>query len=152
MRNMFPEIFNKFYVADGKIYRIDLDFKPGAPTWEIEGDDSHVKKRIDSWMEHYFAKKPLSPWELPLDFSGLTPFTEKVLRRIGEVPFGSISTYKEIAHPAVRAAGQICRRNRFPLIIPCHRIIASSGKLGGYLGTDPFRIQIKAMLLDFEKN
>lgn len=81
------------------------------------------------------------------DISRLTEFQRKVLKAALEVPRGQVRTYAEIAKiignpKAVRAVGQALRRNPIPILIPCHRVIASDGTLGGYAGKlgDPRKI------------
>jgi len=68
-----------------------------------------------------------------------TQFQVKVWKAILTIPKGEVRTYKEIAvhigHPrAYRAVATACRKNPLPIIIPCHRVIASNGKIGDYLG------------------
>ncbi len=72
-----------------------------------------------------------------LDLSGLTPFQRKALEVVKTIPYGETRTYKwvarEMGNPkAARAVGQALKRNPYPIIIPCHRVIRSNGKLGGY--------------------
>ncbi|MDD5167082.1 MAG: methylated-DNA--[protein]-cysteine S-methyltransferase [Candidatus Omnitrophica bacterium] len=67
----------------------------------------------------------------------LTPFTRRVYQAVLSIPLGQVRTYKWVAKKigspkACRAVGQVLKRNPYPLIIPCHRVIASSGKIGGY--------------------
>lgn len=74
-----------------------------------------------------------------LDFSGITPFQEKVLRMEHRVPYGRVTTYGRLAEQtgnpgAARAVGNMLARNPFPLIIPCHRAIRSDGSVGGFQG------------------
>ncbi|MGB0718019.1 MAG: methylated-DNA--[protein]-cysteine S-methyltransferase [Alphaproteobacteria bacterium] len=73
---------------------------------------------------------------LPLDPVG-TPFQLKVWSAIQQIPVGSVSTYKKLAHKiglenAHRAAARGCAANKIALLIPCHRVIRSNGTLGGY--------------------
>ena len=68
----------------------------------------------------------------------MTPFAKKVYKTVLGIPVGEVRTYKWVAKNAgrpraYRAAGQILKNNPYPLIIPCHRVIESSGRLGGYV-------------------
>ena len=68
-----------------------------------------------------------------------TDFQIKVWNEIKKIPKGSVRTYKEIAiainHPkSYRAVANACKKNPYPIIIPCHRVIASKGGIGGYFG------------------
>jgi O-6-methylguanine DNA methyltransferase len=79
-------------------------------------------------------------------------FYKKVLTEVAKVPYGETTSYSQIAQKlnnpkAARAVGSANARNPLPIIIPCHRIIANNGKLGGYGGG----IKMKKYLLKFEK-
>ncbi|MBM7582752.1 methylated-DNA-[protein]-cysteine S-methyltransferase [Caldicoprobacter guelmensis] len=87
---------------------------------------------------------------VPVDIEG-TPFQMKVWKALQSIPYGQVQSYKEIAekigHPkAPRAVGRACGANPVPIIIPCHRVVAASGKLGGFSGG----IEIKKVLLNLE--
>jgi methylated-DNA-[protein]-cysteine S-methyltransferase len=82
----------------------------------------------------------------------MTPFAKKVYQVVLSIPLGQVHTYQWVAKKAgkpraYRAVGQILKNNPWPLIIPCHRVIKSDKKLGGYL----FGIKAKRLLLDLEK-
>jgi methylated-DNA-[protein]-cysteine S-methyltransferase len=90
-------------------------------------------------------------FEVPLDFSGVSPFTQSVLTATSRVPFGQLSTYRDIAQQvgrpaATRAVGNALGRNPIPVIVPCHRIVRSDHSLGGYTGG----VEIKQRLLSLE--
>jgi methylated-DNA-[protein]-cysteine S-methyltransferase len=82
----------------------------------------------------------------------MTPFAKKVYQVVSRIPIGEVRTYKWVAQKAgkpeaSRAVGQILKRNPYPLIIPCHRVINSDNKIGGYA----FGVNKKKLLLDMEK-
>jgi methylated-DNA-[protein]-cysteine S-methyltransferase len=90
-------------------------------------------------------------FEVPLDVSGVTPFTRSVLQATAEVPFGRLTSYRGIAEKigkpsATRAVGNALGRNPIPVIIPCHRVVRSDASLGGYTGG----LEIKERLLAHE--
>jgi methylated-DNA-[protein]-cysteine S-methyltransferase len=67
----------------------------------------------------------------------MTSFTKKVYKAVLKIPFGEVRTYKwvakKIGHPqAYRAVGNTLNKNPWPIIVPCHRVVASGGKLGGF--------------------
>lgn len=69
----------------------------------------------------------------------VTPFQKKVYEALLRIPKGQVRTYTQIARAvgkpkAARAVGQACKRNRWAPEIPCHRVVASDGRLGGYSG------------------
>jgi methylated-DNA-[protein]-cysteine S-methyltransferase len=86
-----------------------------------------------------------------LDLTGATPFQRAVWQSTGEIPFGQTRSYSWVAgragNPrAVRAAGQALSVNPLPIIVPCHRVLAKNGGLGGFSGGLP----VKKMLLELE--
>ena len=90
---------------------------------------------------------------LTTDISILTEFQQQVLQATQQIPRGRIATYMDIARKignpkAVRAVGQALGRNPIPIVIPCHRVIASNGSLGGYSGGGG--LETKAKLLQLE--
>lgn len=99
----------------------------------------------------YLAGHPISP-ELPVDLSALPPFTQRVLHVCRTIPFGVTWSYAQLADAlgcphAARAVGQALARNPAPLVIPCHRVVGSDGRLTGFLGG----LDRKRALLQHEK-
>ncbi len=105
-----------------------------------------IAKRLKAY---FGGHKVLFPDEL--DLSLATPFQRKVWQTTRLIPYGETRSYswlaKEIGKPkAVRAIGQALGRNPLPIIIPCHRVISSNSKLGGFSGG----LEIKRQLLSLE--
>lgn len=103
-------------------------------------------------LSAYFRKEQ-TQFELPIDWSVMTPFQELVLRAVYAIPYGRISRYGDIARQvgrpkAVRAVGRANATNPIPIIIPCHRVLGSDGKLHGY--SAPNGLETKAWLLRLE--
>ncbi len=101
-------------------------------------------------LQDYFERK-LTKFDLPCRPEG-TDFQMKVWRELQEIPYGSVISYGELAKrigmpTAARAVGAANGSNPIPIVIPCHRVIGSNGKLTGYGGG----VQIKETLLRLEK-
>jgi methylated-DNA-[protein]-cysteine S-methyltransferase len=99
---------------------------------------------------HYLDKGTFLP-PFPLDVDLGTPFQKKVWEALLEIPFGETRSYLQISEAVEqprsdRAVGQACGRNPIAVMIPCHRVLGSGGKLGGYSGG----LHIKKALLDLE--
>jgi len=97
----------------------------------------------------YFAGE-LQAFDLPLEMVG-TDFQKRVWRELRNIPYGETRSYGQLAERigaprAVRAVGAANGRNPIPIIVPCHRVIGSSGKLVGFGGG----LEWKRMLLDLE--
>ena len=89
-------------------------------------------------LDQYFAGER-SAFELPLDWQLTHGFSRRVLQATAHIPFGAVSSYKEVAGAAGsplghRAAGNALGHNPMPIVVPCHRVLHSGGGLGGYTG------------------
>lgn len=90
-------------------------------------------------LERYFAGERISFDDLPFDDSHATPFQQCAWRLTRSIPYGSTRTYDSLAraagHPnAARAIGQCMAHNPLPIIVPCHRVLGSTGDLRGFGG------------------
>ena len=99
----------------------------------------------------YFAGERVSFDQVELEVDGWTPFQLDVLRALRNVPYGEVVSYGDLArlagHPrAQRAAGTFCAHNRYPLVVPCHRVVAAHGP-GAYPGLG---VEYKRRLLALE--
>lgn len=99
-------------------------------------------------LRSYFAGK-LEIFDLPLSPQG-TPFQLEVWRRLCEIPYGETISYGELARRignpnASRAVGLANGSNPIPIVIPCHRVIGSNGKLTGYGGGLPIKEKLLAL-------
>jgi methylated-DNA-[protein]-cysteine S-methyltransferase len=93
-------------------------------------------------VEAYFAGRPVAFDEVDLELDWCTPFQRAVAEALRRIPYGETVTYGELAiaagYPnAHRAVGTFCAANRFPLVLPCHRVVSAAG-IGSYgsLGSD----------------
>ena len=101
-------------------------------------------------LDEYFEGQRRA-FDLSLDLRGLPVFTLSVLKELARVPYGETTTYGALAakvgHPrAARAVGTVMHRNRIPIVLPCHRVVGSTGRLTGYAGG----LDLKARLLELE--
>jgi AraC family transcriptional regulator of adaptative response/methylated-DNA-[protein]-cysteine methyltransferase len=115
----------------------------------IPGNHPHLDRLRDE-LTDYFAGQ-LSEFGVPIVVRG-TPFQESVWNELLRIPFGETRSYAEIARKigaakACRAVGHANGQNRVAILIPCHRVIASGGTLGGYGGG----LDRKQFLLDLER-
>lgn len=106
----------------------------GARVLRSAGPLDEIRRQLDE----YFAGSRRR-FELETDISRLTPFNQKVLHRLARVPYGEVTTYGDLAAQAgrpraARAVGSVMNRNPLPIVLPCHRVIGSTGRLVGYAG------------------
>lgn len=107
-------------------------------------------KQLAVLLKRYFTGRP-TEFKLTLDFDTATVFQRQVWCITRTIPFGTTRTYGWIAEmlgdPAARrAVGQALNANPLPLLVPCHRVIAADGKLGGFSG----KVELKSRLLRLE--
>ena len=93
-----------------------------------------VRRQLDA----YFAGRR-HEFDLPIDWRLVRGFAGDVLRATARIPFGAVSTYREVAAEAgspnaYRAAGNALGSNPVPIVVPCHRVLHAGGGLGGYTG------------------
>ncbi len=137
-----------FPIASGRGYSGWRErFAPGCRSRhdeEANGDFIvQVREFIDGTRRHF---------EMPIDLRA-TPFQQRVFKLVSEIEWGHTRSYKEVAQllgdeRAVRAVGTAVGANPLALVIPCHRVVGSGGKLQGYAGG----VQVKAKLLAAEQS
>ena len=91
---------------------------------------------VEQQLEEYFSGRRRR-FEVPVDLSKITPFQQSVLRITASIQSGTVWTYRQVAvamgNPkASRPVGSALAHNPVPIVVPCHRVIASDGSLGGY--------------------
>jgi O-6-methylguanine DNA methyltransferase len=133
--------------SDDEILNLVREQFPGGALAEPAQDLPllhQVKKAVLEYLNHG-APLPLPP----LDTGKSTPFQREVWNALLQIPFGETRSYLEISRAvgrpgAARAVGRACGRNPIALLIPCHRVVASGGKLGGFsCGLDYKRALLK---------
>jgi O-6-methylguanine DNA methyltransferase len=149
---------------DGKLWGASLHDEAHPKTedefeWRLGKTEKWVRRKSGSGSEalvraaeqvaDYFAGRLLQ-FDLPLAFRG-TPFQVRVWQQLTRIPFGGTQSYGEIAEGigqpgSFRAVGNANGKNRLPLIVPCHRVVAAGGKLGGFTGG----VGLKKRLLEHE--
>lgn len=138
-------------IGEGQILHLALEgWGPRLPRQdEPTGEDLRTADMLHAQLDEYFAGRRRE-FDLPLDLRG-TEFHRAVWEVLRRIPFGEVRTYGEVAwiagYPrAARAVGTACSRNPVMLIVPCHRVVAANGILGGYW----YGLDMKRMLLRLE--
>jgi methylated-DNA-[protein]-cysteine S-methyltransferase len=110
---------------------------------------SSVLKEAMHQLERYFARK-LRRFDLPLAQHG-TDFQRRVWAMMRDIPYGETATYGGMAMAlgsGPRAVGMACGRNPIPIIVPCHRVLGSGGKEGGFSGGQGLPTKRKLLALE----
>jgi O-6-methylguanine DNA methyltransferase len=123
--------------------------KLNSATTQLQESNSEIGPYLQELSEYFAGKR--RQFSLPLDLRG-TDFQLACWHALLEIPYGETCSYRDIAqaigHPhAYRAVGMSNNRNPVAIIVPCHRVIASSGSLCGYGGG----LDLKRKLLDLEQ-
>ncbi|MFA6978226.1 MAG: methylated-DNA--[protein]-cysteine S-methyltransferase [Ignavibacteriaceae bacterium] len=135
------------------ICHIDLNSKSGSKLFQkktkLQASDQ-IFFGLPDQLKKYFDSE-LKTFKVPLDIQGTT-FQLQVWNELMNIPFGEVVTYKDIAvriknEKSFRAVGNAVGANPVPIVIPCHRVIKTSGALGGFSGGGP---KVKEKLLELE--
>ena len=102
-------------------------------------------------LTDYFERRRRD-FDVPVDLALAGSFAARVLARTAAIPFGHVSTYREVAADigharAARAVGNALGSNPIPIVVPCHRVVRSGGGMGGYTGG----VHRKERLLEIER-
>ena len=121
----------------------------------ITRDDLSVFMLINNWLDKYFAGEVMEVGNLPLRLEG-SPFRKSVWHILSKIPYGKLITYGDIAKEmalltgkermSAQAVGNAVGHNPISIIVPCHRVVGSDGKLTGYAGG----LDLKIKLLEIE--
>ena len=136
--------------AEGRLAGLYTDARRHPPSEELLGErDETAAPDVVDQLREYFAGERTS-FDLPLAPRG-TPFQRRVWDELRAIPAGQTRTYGQVALSmsaprATRAVGAACGRNPISIVVPCHRVISSTGVLTGYAGGLPR----KRWLLDHE--
>ena len=134
------------WLANPRHERILRDVRPFVNT---SPNDEAISGQVCSELEAYFDGR-IAEFHFPYEIIG-TPFRKKTLSTLAKVPYGTTVSYSDLAIMAgtpdgVRAIASAVARNPLNIVIPCHRVIASNGGIGGYAGG----VETKRFLLALE--
>jgi methylated-DNA-[protein]-cysteine S-methyltransferase len=133
--------------ADGELqHRIQRDHPAARPSRTLWPE-------LIAALRAYFQGRPSSFREARLDLSDFTEFRLRVIDACRRIPFGQTASYSDLARAAgspeaTRAVGSTMACNRFPLIVPCHRVIRADGSIGGF--SSPEGVEQKRRMLELE--
>ncbi|MQA99707.1 MAG: methylated-DNA--[protein]-cysteine S-methyltransferase [Actinobacteria bacterium] len=119
-----------------------VDFEPNSLNWidhlagsTIRKNQQAVKPIVDE-IQSYLAGE-LQTFTCDVDLTFATAYAQRVLHELRKVPFGEVTSYGQLARrigSSPRAVGGAVGRNPIPIIVPCHRVLAGDGSLGGFSG------------------
>jgi methylated-DNA-[protein]-cysteine S-methyltransferase len=121
---------------------------------ENSSEASFFNERVAQLLKRFSAGEPVDFDDITVSLSGMTHFQKRVVTACRGLGWGETASYGELAvrvgHPgAARAVGTVMRKNRVPLIVPCHRVLAAGGQLGGF--SAPAGLTMKRRLLALEE-
>ncbi len=146
----------KLKTSVGTLYLVASEAGLCGVFWEKQkapmGESKLLAQAAREIEEYLAGRRRIFNVPLDAEATGGTPFQRKVWAELARIPYGSTISYRELAarvknRNAVRAVGAANSRNPLCIVVPCHRVIASSGKLQGYSGGLP----AKTKLLELER-
>lgn len=145
--------------ADSGLFRLSWEEEsPGKDSqFGQDATDTSAQEiaKFDRSLQAFFSGESDGLRDVRVDLRGWTAFFAEIYQACREIPAGETRCYAELAKAvgrprAVRAVGQAMARNRIPLVIPCHRVIGSDGRLRGF--SAPGGLDAKRKLLELERN
>lgn len=138
-------------------YQHPSDLRDDLAEMELEGEfrrESDWSPALREKLQAFASGQRVSFAGVRCELPRQTDFQKKVIDYVRKIPYGKVLSYGEVAQAvgypgAARAVGTVMSTNRIPIIIPCHRVVAAGGKLGGY--SAPRGTDLKQWLLDLEK-
>jgi len=109
--------------------------------------------RLVDELQRFAAGEPIEFHNVAINENHLTPFGRRIVAACRRIPFGQTRSYGQLAAVcgspgAARAVGQVMAKNRYPLVVPCHRVLAAGGQIGGF--SAPQGLAMKRRLLSLE--
>lgn len=148
-------VYKKMEMDFGTIYltaneKVLLSIQVEEPLLMKEVNSHKILDEAYRQLNEYFDKKRTA-FNLPLQISG-TDFQREVYRSLCNIEFGHTASYEDIAKSvknpkAFRAVASVCARNKYLIIVPCHRVIRKNGELGGYSAG----LKMKRYLMELER-
>ena len=122
---------------------------------QASDDDLDLAEEVLDQLQRFAAGEPVDLKRVPLAVDHLSPFQQKVVKACRAIKRGGTLSYGELAAKAgsagaARAVGSVMRNNRTPLIVPCHRVVAAGGRIGGFSAPDG--LVMKRRLLELESD
>jgi methylated-DNA-[protein]-cysteine S-methyltransferase len=163
--NVFPSDLGWFAIiwSGERLTRLSFGHPSAAAaiaSMDVDGFAAADSKAAPKWitelaarLQSYAAGNEERFDDVPLDLSHLSAFQSRVVRACRRISRGRVRTYGELAaiagaEGAARAVGNCMAKNRFPIIVPCHRVVGSAGSLGGFSARDG--INMKRRMLEME--
>jgi methylated-DNA-[protein]-cysteine S-methyltransferase len=138
------------HISEQGIHSLSFPEKEKRPASADALPPSERLSRAAQLLRNYFAGRRVNFSKLPIDWSGFTAFERKVLKALSRIPYGEVCRYSDLARKAgfpkaSRAVGLVMRKNRLPIILPCHRVLQSTGGLGKYSAGDRWKEKLLTM-------
>jgi len=126
-----------------------------GPTWRRKSTPGAWDDRLRERLTAYAGGEPVALDDVLVDFADATPFAQSVWSECRRIPYGETRTYAKLAAAAgspraARAVGNCMAANPLPLVVPCHRVVPSGGRLGRF--SAPGGAKTKCRLLEMERD
>jgi methylated-DNA-[protein]-cysteine S-methyltransferase len=151
---------NAFGHASRRSAELSLARMPGLPQAFCRFDAEGQAEELPAWtadlidrLGRFAEGEPVDFSSVPLALGHLTPFARKVVAACRRIPWGQTRSYGELAAEcgspgAARAVGSVMAKNRYPLIVPCHRVLAAGGEIGGYSAPDGLKMKRRLLAME----
>jgi methylated-DNA-[protein]-cysteine S-methyltransferase len=132
---------------------LGLRVMPGTSRSVDVTDCPQFLHRLVDDLERFASGEAVDFHSVQISLDHLTPFGRRIVAACRQIPFGETRSYGQLATisgspGAARAVGQVMAKNRFPLVVPCHRVLASGGRLGGFSAPEGLRMKRRLLTLE----
>jgi methylated-DNA-[protein]-cysteine S-methyltransferase len=119
---------------------------------QLATEPGWLQKLVED-LQRFAEGEPVDFRYVPISEAHLTRFGRRVISACRAIPWGQVTTYGELAAKcgspaAARAVGSVMAKNRFPLVVPCHRVLAAGGALGGYSAPDGLKMKRRLLAME----
>lgn len=151
---ILERLWTRAVIRSELLVRVELTTALDLPASTHPASQGPASTAWAAWLEHWQRADPIAPPMEWCDWTQVPTRTAAILREALRIPFGHTRTYGHLATACgipkgARAIGQAMRRNPFPLLVPCHRVLQGDGRLGGYSAGGP---AVKSLLLQHERS
>jgi methylated-DNA-[protein]-cysteine S-methyltransferase len=135
---------------------LSVDYQGEALPVGIQDEpETRLEQRLECMLSRYFRGEAVDFRQVPVAIPDRPAMVSGVMRVLRTIPRGTVESYQWVADRlgninATRAVGGALGRNPVPIIVPCHRVIAKHGRLGGFMQNHPDGLRIKTFLLGLE--
>ena len=138
--------YGEVFINNGKIAKFNFYFNKSL-NMDVSRNRPYIVNKLEQDIRDYFKGIKVNFLKYELDFSRLSQFERNILEQLRKIGYGEVISYSKLGekagyYKAARAVGRVMKKNPFPIIIPCHRVVKSNGDIGEYTPGKKYKTQL----------